>query len=168
MTNLFPFSGLARRALLLSAIIALPQSVLANDMALLTEISLTGNDNSLSIVQDGGINGADSARPNTIVVGIKGDRNGGTGADWYSGQTLSPLMPGDLIQSGRDNAIAISVLGDGNLFAVSQIGDNNRVQGSVTGSMNQFAALQTGYGNSIGFSQTGQGNTIVVSQSSWR
>lgn len=168
MKNLFPFSGNVRRAMMFAAIIGLPQAGLANEMALLADVTITGNDNVLSIVQDGGVAGADPARPNAITVMIEGDRNGGYASQWHSGPTLSPLMPGSLMQSGLNNAIGISVTGNDNLFAVAQSGENNRVFGSVTGSYNQFAAMQTGFGNSVGFSQNGQGNTIVVSQNSWR
>jgi len=167
MSNLFHFPGLATRACVLAAMAVLPQAALANEPALLADIKMIGDDNFLTIVQEGGPNGADPARPNTITVAIQGDRNGGHTSQWYTGRRFSSLTPGDLFQSGFNNAIAISVVGDDNLFAVAQTGENNRVQGSVTGSFNQFAATQTGNGNSVGFTQTGQGNTIVVSQNSW-
>ncbi len=168
MKNLTPISGMARRVLIVAAAMAFPHAGLSNEMGLLTDLDVTGNDNVLNIVQDGGLTGADPARPNTIAVMIDGDRNGGSADQWYSGPSLPSLVPGTLIQSGLNNAISLSVTGSDNLFAVAQSGENNRVTGSVTGSFNQFAALQTGFGNSIGFSQTGQGNTIVVSQNTWR
>lgn len=168
MMNDLAFSPrVATRALVLAALALLPQTVMANESALLADIKMGGDDNFLTIVQESGPNGADPSLPNTIAVAIQGNRNGGYASLWYTGPRFSSLTPGDLVQIGFNNAISISVVGDDNLFAVAQTGENNRVQGSVTGSLNQFAATQTGYGNNVGFTQAGQGNTIVVSQNSW-
>lgn len=168
MARLMFFKPKTAPFIALIACLALSQTASANDMALLVDVTMDGNDNLLAIVQNGGSTGADPSKPNTITVNITGDRNGGYASEWFGGRSHTSFMPGDLMQSGLNNTIALTVAGDDNLFAVSQTGENNIVTGRVSGSYNQFAATQTGYGNSIGFSQTGQGNTIVVSQSSWR
>lgn len=155
------------KACVVAGLALLPQSVLANEPTLLGGSGISEHNNVLDIAQTNAVNDPDGLQPNTITVESGGDRGDRSVLQWSSGQSPSPLMPGDLLQSGAKNTVTISVTGNGNLFAVTQRGEFNRTHANTVGSFNQLTVTQTGFGNSAGLTQTGNGNTIVVSQNSW-
>jgi len=132
-------------------------------------VSFDGNDNGLFVLQtfhsDGGQVG-----PNSLSVNIDGNFNGGPlNATFDVPLTSVGLAPGQLIQTGYDNTMAVTVSGGGshNLFAASQTGAHNMLTAMITGFGNQAAVSQAGSGNTLSFTQNGNGNRLTVIQRSY-
>lgn len=143
-------------------------AVLADDGANRLTLDVAGDENVLVITQTSGPLTGGQGAPNRMDISITGDKNGGAMQDWMPGiPTNAQLMPGQLMQAGFGNRLALKVSGRNNLFAVAQEGEGNRVTGQMLGQANQTMVMQTGMHNLAVFSQSGQGNTIMVSQSSW-
>src|SRR3569623_2967460 len=105
---------------------------------------------------------------NRLQVNIDGNLNGGPLGAVFGDLILNTgLIPGQLIQSGHDNSMAVSIVGSQNLFAASQIGSHNLLTASVIGNNNQSQVSQSGSGNSLSFTQNGSGNRHTVIQRSY-
>ena len=105
---------------------------------------------------------------NVLLLDIQGNDNGGFGSVWSdSAFSSQALLPGNIRQTGQENLIAMSVLGDENLFSIVQSGTRNTVSGTIVGNMNSAVIVQTGDGNFSGIKQMGSGNSLNISQSSW-
>jgi hypothetical protein len=126
-------------------------------------LALEGSGNVLSIGQTAPLG---TASPNSMVVSVTGDLNGG-GAAFTGAALLSGLQPGSLMQDGEGNMMALSVIGSQNLFAMVQKGSFNAIDAHISGAGNQAAVIQAGMNNHLAFSQSGTGNIISVSQTSW-
>jgi hypothetical protein len=137
----------------------------------LAAVNVTGSGNYLDIAQSKSGSGN---KGNTLAVNIFGDDNNnpamlGFGFDGAALSAAGGLMPGQIVQSGRGNVIAMNVgltdpASNSNQFAFSQTGDSNQIFGAVNGSFNQAAVVQAGAGNFVSFSQTGNYNILGVSQ----
>lgn len=134
-------------------------------------VSISGNRNGLDIQQT---NTAIFGGPlNTIDVSIHGSRNNeaaGFTPGWTSAQMAGSLVPGQLVQIGSGNSIALDVgtsldpNSNANLFAFSQIGNGNGIDGQIVGTSNEVAIVQAGSNNFTSFSQIGNFNSIGVNQ----
>lgn len=139
----------------------LPDSLTSNR----AEITMVGNDNVLTILQEVPLS---APAANSIRVRVSGDRNGGPVGSSFRGAALSSgLMPGVMMQWGSENRIDLMVDGSDNLFAVSQAGTANQLVASIVGNGNQSTVQQLGTGNIAAFSQTGNGNIVSITQTSW-
>ncbi|WP_343313476.1 hypothetical protein AAIB41_00005 [Brucella sp. BE17] len=133
--------------------------------------AITGNSNVLNVSQT---NPSLFDDMNSITIDIYGNSNNSAGAfstGWSSAAVAGGLlMPGDLVQSGSGNTIALQVgsalvpSSDLNQFAFAQLGEGNTIDGSITGTGNEVAIVQTGNGNYSAFTQVGSGNSIGISQ----
>jgi hypothetical protein len=136
----------------------------AADSANAASVTLSGDSNALSIIQsfDG------PGNRNSLGVNITGDLDGGPlNAVFDAPLAAVGLAPGQLMQTGNDNAMSISVTGTQNLFAASQVGTHNLLTAMISGNYNQAAVSQTGSGNSLTFTQNGNGNRLTVIQRSY-
>ncbi|WDR01351.1 hypothetical protein PSQ19_10985 [Devosia algicola] len=124
-------------------------------------VSALGDDNAIAVQQI--FTGRGGA--NSLDIDIIGDLNGGPLTSAFKPTVAEiGLQPGQIVQTGHDNSVAMSIRGTGNLFAASQVGSHNMLTASVMGNNNQSAVSQTGYGNSLSFSQNGNGNSLTVIQ----
>jgi len=127
-------------------------------------IRLVGDQNVLFMEQD-----ADSFGGTILLnVDITGNLNGGPlGVTFSAPLMLTSLIPGQLVQTGHDNSITVTVAGSQNLLAASQFGSGNVLTAAIIGHNNQAAVLQSGNGNTVTFSQNGNGNSLTVIQRSY-
>lgn len=136
----------------------------AADTSNAARITLDGNDNALAILQSFDNHGG----RNTLGVNITGDLDGGPlNAVFDAPLAAVGPAPGQLTQSGHDNAMWITVSGSQNLFSAAQVGAHNLLTAMVTGNNNQAVVSQTGSGNSLAFTQNGNGNRLTVIQRSY-
>lgn len=110
----------------------------------------------------------DRMRGNALFLTITGDANGGLNQEWPTSPLLLPaLSPGQIVQNGFNNSLALEVLGSNILFAVAQSGTDNVVRGFSSGNSNAIAVVQSGHNNLAVFSQNGQGNSLSITQGTW-
>lgn len=114
------------------------------------------------------------AATNAITVGIYGNSNNAASTfstGWSSAAVAGSLLaPGDLVQLGTGNSIALQVgsalspNSNDNQFAFAQLGDGNTIDGSIMGTGNEVAIVHAGNSNAASFSQIGNANSIGISQ----
>ncbi|MGK9055345.1 beta strand repeat-containing protein [Neorhizobium petrolearium] len=134
--------------------------------------TIDGSSNVLNVSQTN--SGAFGAALNSITVDIHGNSNNSAAAfstGWSSAAVAGGLLaPGDLVQLGTGNSIALQVgsalspNSNDNQFAFAQHGDGNMIDGSIMGIGNEVAIVQAGNSNYASFSQIGNSNSIGVSQ----
>lgn len=126
-------------------------------------VAISGDDNALFVSQ----NFDHAGGANSLSIDIAGTLNGGPTEAAFRGLPAAvALVPGQLLQSGHNNMMSITLTGSQNLFAVSQMGSYNGVTSTVTGNYNQAIVSQTGSGNNLSFVQNGNGNRLTVVQRS--
>jgi len=136
--------------------------IASDDLANFAALDFSGNGNGLSIAQSFDHAGAG----NRLSGSVTGDENGLTGGVFAPALAALGLLPGQLIQSGHDNQISLTVSGSQNIFAASQLGSANALTASIIGNNNQAVILQVGAGNVVSFSQSGTANSLSVVQRS--
>ncbi|WP_117196255.1 beta strand repeat-containing protein [Rhizobium terrae] len=134
--------------------------------------TIDGSSNVLNVSQTN--SAVFGAALNSITVGIHGNSNNSAAAfstGWSSATVAGGLLaPGDLVQLGTGNSIALQVgsalspNSNDNQFAFAQLGDGNTIDGSIMGTGNEVAVVQAGNGNAASFSQIGNSNSIGISQ----
>ena len=139
------------------------------------DASVTGSFNRLNMYQTPN---ADSAGANTMDVTITGNNN--NNFPWApslqfaaaSGEALTAVRDlgvsfhqGDLIQTGSDNSLTVSVSTNRNAFATYQDGSGNEISHTVDGAgMNRAVIAQIGAGNTSTTVQNGGFNVVGIVQ----
>ena len=135
----------------------------AADAANIASVAIRGDDNALWLGQSFDRAGG----TNSLSIDITGALNGGPLESAFQGMpAVTGLVAGQLLQSGHNNMMSITLTGSQNLFAVSQVGSYNMVTSTLTGNFNQAVVSQSGSGNSLSFTQNGNGNRLTVVQRS--
>ena len=137
-------------------------SLASDDVSNFAALDISGDGNGIAIDQTFDQLGGG----NHISGSITGDSNGLLGGSFSAPLSAVGLTPGQIVQSGHDNEISLSINGSQNLFAFSQTGNANALTASIIGNNNQAVILQVGTGNVVSFSQTGTGNMLSVVQRS--
>lgn len=127
-------------------------------------VTMEGYRNQLNLMQTGNGNVSD------VDISGSGNNNRAAAPSMVFAAPLRQLagnralLPGDGLQTGRDNRATVKVGGSANLFAFAQAGERNEFSLAVNGSTNQTVSVQGGNQNAALVTQSGTSNTLAIHQ----
>lgn len=78
--------------------------------------------------------------------------------------TNSVLVPGTIVQTGKQHVLNVSIDGQDNQFAVQQTGSRNTASILSGGRANMVSVSQAGFGNTASATQSGMRNSVAIAQ----